>query len=117
MPEKSSNSVKVVFADKDKVLRQLKDYAGKLKRTSPQVQKVGLFGSYATDTFGPASDVDLLIILRASSKRFLDRIPDYIPENLALSCDVFPYTGEEIEKMKRDGNLWIHHLLKEVVWL
>ena len=117
MLEKSSNFVKVVFADKDKVLRQLKDYAEKLKRTSPEIEKVGLFGSYATDTFGPASDVDLLIILRKSSKRFLDRIPDYLPENLSVSCDVFPYTNKEIEKMKKDGSPWIRHVLGEVVWL
>lgn len=117
MLEKSSNSVKVVFADKNKVLRQLKAYARKLKRTSPDVEKVGYFGSYATDTFGPASDVDLLIILHKSSKRFLDRIPDFIPDNLSVGCDCFPYTNEEIEKMKQDGNLWIRHVLKEVLWL
>lgn len=117
MPEKSSNFVKVVFADKDKVLRQLKDYAERLKQSWPEVEKIGLFGSYATDTFGPASDVDLLIILRKSSKRFLDRIPDYIPENLSVSCDVFPYTNKEIEKMKRESTPWIRHVLKEVVWL
>jgi predicted nucleotidyltransferase len=116
MREKSSNSVKIVFADKNKVLRQLKDYAKKLKRML-EVEKVGFFGSYATDTFGPASDVDLLIILRNSSTRFLDRIPDYIPDNLSISCDVFPYTSQEIQKMKQDGNLWIGHVLKEVVWL
>ena len=117
MPEKSSNFVKVVFADKKKVLRQLRDYAKELKQTSPEVEKVGFFGSYATDTFGPASDVDLLIVLRNSSKRFLDRIPDYLPENLSVSCDVFPYTNEEIEKMKQESTPWIRHVLKEVVWL
>ena len=117
MLEKSSNFVKVVFADKKKILHQLKDYVKELKQTSPEVEKVGLFGSYATDTFGPASDVDLLIILRQSSKRFLDRIADYIPENLTVSCDCFPYTNNEIEKMKQDGNPWICHVLKEVVWL
>jgi len=116
MPEKSSNFVKVIFADKDKVLRQLKDYAEKLKQSWPEVEKVGLFGSYATDTFGPASDVDLLIILRESSKRFLDRIPDFIPDNLSVGCDVFPYTAEEIEKMKQERTPWIRHVLKEVVW-
>ena len=117
MPEKSSNFVKVVFADKKKVLRQLKDYAKKLKQTSPEVEKVGFFGSYATGTYGPASDVDLLIILRQSSKRFLDRIPDYLPDNLSVSCDVFPYTNEEIEKRKQESTPWIRHVLKEVVWL
>lgn len=116
MREKSSDFVKVVFADKKKVLRQLKDYARKLKQTS-QVEKVGLFGSYATDSYGPASDVDLLIILRKSSKRFLDRIPDYLPENLSVACDVFPYTSGEIMTMKQERNLWIQRVLDEVVWL
>jgi predicted nucleotidyltransferase len=106
-----------VFADKKKVLRQLKDYARKLMRTRPEVEKVGYFGSYATDTFGPASDVDLLIILRESPKRFLDRVPDYIPEDLSVSCDCFPYTEKEIEKMKQEGNPWLRHVLKETVWL
>ncbi len=117
MPEKSSNFVKVVFADKDKVLRQLKDYAEKLKQSWPEVEKIGLFGSYATDTYGPASDVDLFIILRQSDKRFLDRIPDFLPGNLSVACDVFPYTSKEIEKMKQEGNLWIRHVVGEVVWL
>ena len=117
MPEKSSNFVKVVFADKEKVMRQLHRFVTELKRTRSEVEMVGLFGSYATDTFGPASDVDLLIILRKSSKRFLDRIPDFIPENLSVSCDVFPYTSEEVENMKQDGNHWLRHILGEVVWL
>ncbi|MFH1883884.1 MAG: nucleotidyltransferase domain-containing protein [Planctomycetota bacterium] len=117
MLEKSSNSVKVVFADKNKVLHQLADYTRKVKRSRPEVEKVGLFGSYATEAFGPASDVDLLIILRESSKRFLDRIPDYLPENLSVSCDVFPYTKEEIERMNQAGRPWICHVLKEVLWL
>ncbi len=62
MPERSSNSVRVVFADKD-------------------------------------------------------RIPDYLPENLSTGCDVFPYTIEEIERMKQEGMLRIRHVLKESVWL
>lgn len=117
MPEKSSNSVKVVFADKAKVLRQLKDYSESIKRTQPEVERMGYFGSYANDTYGPASDVDLLIILSNSSRRFLDRIPDFIPDSLSIGCDVFPYTSEEIKRMKQDGNPWICHVLKEVVWL
>jgi len=117
MPKRSSNFVKVVFADKKKVLRQLKDYTRQLKKTSPEVEKVGLFGSYATDSFGPASDVDLLIVLRNSAKHFLDRIPDYLPENLSVSCDVFPYTNEEIKRMKQENTPWIRHVLKEAVWL
>ena len=117
MPKRSSNSVKVVFADKANVLRQLEDYAKSLKRTHAEVERVGFFGSYANDTYGPASDVDLLIVLRESEKRFIDRIPDFVPENLSVSCDVFPYTRSEIEKMKREGSPWVSHVLREVVWL
>ena len=115
MPRKSSNSVKVVFADKAKVLRQLREYAEKLRRTRPEVEKIALFGSYATHTFGPASDVDLLIVLRESSQRFLDRIPDYLPDNLSVSCDVFCYTKKEIEQMQEEGNFWIRHILSQAV--
>jgi len=117
MPGGSSNSVRVVFADKRKVLRQVRQYARMLKRTRPEVEKVGLFGSYATDTFGPASDVDLLIVLRDSPKHFLDRIPDYLPDSLSVSCDVFPYTTEEMDRMRRQSNQWIDHVLKEAIWL
>ena len=117
MLERSSNSVKVVFADKNRILQQLRDYTVEIQRRRPEVEKIGLFGSYAADTYGPASDVDLLIILRQSSKRFLDRIPDYLPENLFTGCDVFPYTDEEVEKMKQEDMPWIRHVLKEVVWL
>jgi len=117
MPKKLPSFVKVFFADKQKVLSELSDYAAKLKRTCPEVVKVGYFGSYATDTYGPASDVDLLIILKRSGKRFLDRIPDYVPDNLSVGCDCFPYTAEEIKKMKQDNSPWIRHVLGEVVWL
>lgn len=117
MPEKSLNFVKVVYADKDKVLHELGRFVSSLRRMHPEVERVGLFGSYATDTFGPASDVDLLIILGQSSKAFLDRIPDYIPDNLSVSCDVFPYTSEEVERMTKDNNPWLRHILKEAIWL
>ena len=117
MPEKSSNSVKVFWADKEKVLRELKEYAAKIKKSRTEVEKVGFFGSYATDTYGPASDVDLLIILRQSDKNFIDRIPEFMQDSLSVGCDCFAYTAEEIEKMQKEGNPWICHILKEVVWL
>jgi len=117
MLNKSSNSVKVVFADKAKVLRQLKDYVKSLKQAHPEVEQVGYFGSYANGTYGPASDIDLLIVLRKSDERFLDRIPVFLPDNLSICCDVFPYTGEEINKMQEEDSPWIRHILKETVWL
>ncbi|OHB63675.1 MAG: hypothetical protein A2Y77_13285 [Planctomycetes bacterium RBG_13_62_9] len=98
-------------------MRELHAWAAELRKRRPEVQKVGLFGSYATDTYGPRSDADLLIILRASDKPFRDRIPEFLPAGLSVPCDVFPYTTDEIESLQRDGSPWIKHILKEVLWL
>ena len=116
MQEESSNFVKVFFADKNKILHQVEEYSRNLKKNHPEVEKVGLFGSYAVDEYGPASDVDLLIILKSCSKRFIDRIPDFLPNDIEVSCDCFPYTIDEINRMSNDYNPWILHVLKEAVW-
>lgn len=117
MRERSSDSVRVFFADKDKVLRELRAWAADLRARRPDVERVGLFGSYATDTYGPRSDADLLIVLRDSDKWFRDRIPEFPPGDLSVPCDVFPYTAAEIEKLRRDESPWIMHVLDEAVWL
>lgn len=108
--------MKVFFADKEKVLRELSVWAAGLKKR-PDVEKIGLFGSYATDTYGPRSDADLLILLHTSDKPFRDRIPDFLPSNLSVPCDVFPYTADEVKSLQRDDSPWIRHVLKEVIWL
>ena len=98
-------------------MRELRAWAAGLKEKCPDVQRVGLFGSYATDTYGPRSDADLLILLSASDKPFRDRIPSFLPEHISVPCDVFPYTVGEVESLQRDGSPWITHILTEVVWL
>ena len=117
MPGESSNSVRVFFADKSQVLGQIRGWAERLKARDPEVERVGLFGSYATGTYGPASDADLLIVLRRSSKPFRDRIPDYLPDTVSVCCDVFPYTVDEMERGRAGGSPWFRHVLNEVVWL
>lgn len=117
MREKSSDFVKVFFADKTRVMRELRAWAATLKQERPDVEKIGLFGSYATDTYGPRSDADLLIVLRAGDKPFRNRIPEFLPDGVSIPCDVFPYTADEIETLQREDSPWIRHILKEVIWL
>ncbi len=117
MRDGSSNSVKVFFADKDRVLGEVRAWAARLQASDPGVEKVGLFGSYATDTYGPRSDADLLIVLRDSDRPMRDRIPDFLPDGISVPCDVFPYTAAEIERLQRDDSPWIGRVLREVVWL
>jgi predicted nucleotidyltransferase len=117
MADGSSDSVRIFFADKVKVMRELRTWATDLKSRRGDVEKIGLFGSYATDTYGPRSDADLLIVLRTSDKPFRDRIPEFLPAGLSVPCDVFPYTTAEIEQLQREESPWIRHILREVIWL
>jgi len=98
-------------------MRELRDWAARLRRERSDVEKIGLFGSYATDTYGPHSDADLLIVLRTGDKSFRDRIPEFLPDGISVPCDVFPYTAVELESLQQEGSPWITHILKEVVWL
>jgi predicted nucleotidyltransferase len=99
------------------VLRELRAWAAELRARRPDVERVGLFGSYATDTYGPRSDADLLIVMRDSDKPFRNRIPEFLTGDLSIPCDVFPYTVAEIENLKRDESPWINHILEEAIWL
>ncbi len=86
-------------------------------RERADVEKIGLSGSYATDTYGPHSDADLLIVLHASEKAFRDRIPAFLPDGVSIPCDVFPYTAAELDSLHQERSPWITHILKEVIWL
>jgi hypothetical protein len=48
--------------------------------------------------------------------QFRNRIAEFLPGELSVPCDVFPYTAAEIADLKRDESLWITHILEEVIW-
>ena len=79
----------------------------------PEVERVLLFGSLARGEAVPGSDADLLLILSSAGQPFLERIPRYLPTGLPLGVDVFPYTGDEIERMRAAGNPFIVRALQE----
>ena len=55
--------------------------------------------------YGPGSDADLLVILEADARRFVDRIPELLEHfsGLGIAVDVFPYTVAEIQAMQDEG--------------
>jgi predicted nucleotidyltransferase len=112
--EQSSHSAKVVFLNKNEILSQL-SVAAKRLRSSPNVIDVRLFGSLSKENFVPGSDADVLIILRKDSRRMIDRIPEYLDffRNVPMPVDVFPYTEGEIQRMKAEGNGFIHDALEK----
>ncbi|MCS6953891.1 MAG: nucleotidyltransferase domain-containing protein [Bryobacterales bacterium] len=77
--------------------------AERLAQQHPEIEEIILFGSLATGTAGPASDADLLIVLRDSELEFPERVARYLPEGCSISVDVFPYTRGELEHMAAEG--------------
>ncbi|MBI3628453.1 MAG: nucleotidyltransferase domain-containing protein [Candidatus Rokubacteria bacterium] len=66
------STVGVTWFDSEAVRRALDAYVGTLVREHPEVDEVILFGSVATGTAVRGSDVDLLLILSAADRPFLD---------------------------------------------
>lgn len=99
------SGVKVTFLKREPLLVKLKERARKLLASYPRAREVGLFGSLVRGNYGPGSDADLLVILEADARRFVDRIPEFLEHfsGLGIAVDVFPYTVAEIQAMQDEG--------------
>lgn len=111
------STVKITYFDRDAVRRALDEHVGTLATRHPEIEQVILFGSLASGTPVPGSDVDLLIVLSGSDHPFLERIPAFLPTGVPVGMDVFPYTREELERMKEAGNVLILDALRRGVSL
>lgn len=112
-------TVKTFFLDGGKATGELSRLAQRVIGKNPQVQRILLFGSLATGRYVPGSDADLLIVLSADDRPFLDRVPHFLTAFLEapVPVDVFPYTEKEIERMKSAGNRFISRALSEGIIL
>ncbi|MBI5620829.1 nucleotidyltransferase domain-containing protein [Candidatus Gottesmanbacteria bacterium] len=73
-------------------------------QTHYQPERIILFGSLATDTVGPWSDLDLAII-KQTKKRFLDRMLDIFDLiGAGLAADFLVYTPEEFDDMEKTSD-------------
>ena len=112
-PSGSLSTVSVTYFDDVGVRRAVDAYVHDTAAHHPELEEVILFGSLARGTAVPGSDVDLLLVLSASDRPFLERIPTFLPSGFPVGVDVFPYTRVEIERMKAEGNLFIRAALRE----
>ena len=117
MPRLSSPSVKITYFNRALVWRRLRRFVSELAKTHPEVRKVILFGSLARGDAVPGSDVDLIVVLSATDKAFLERIPLYTPSPFPVGIDVFPYTQQEMETMLQEKNPFLRQALAEGITL
>lgn len=98
------STVSVTYFDREAVRRAVDEHVRHLTARHPELEEVILFGSVARGTAVPGSDVDLLVVLSACDRPFLERIPLFLPSRFPVGVDVFPYTREELERMEAEAN-------------
>ncbi len=114
MHKKLLSSAEKIYRNRDRIIEDLKIIAKNIEREL-SAREVILFGSIARGDYGLYSDADILIILEKSEKRrYFDRIPELIGffVESPIHVDIFPYTLDEIDRMK-DNSLFIKRALQE----
>ncbi len=97
---KSYGSVKVFWLDKELLKKKIQEAAKRLLYENSNVDKVVLFGSLVEDRATAFSDVDIMILVKNSTKRFIDRPMDFVEcfQDIGVAVDLFVYTREEVEQ-------------------
>jgi predicted nucleotidyltransferase len=109
----------VAYLDGEAAITRLCELAQALVAARPDVQAVYLFGSLAQDRHVPGSDADLIVVVAHDDRRMVDRMPEFHRAFLdaPVRVEVFPYTAQELEEKKVQGNLFVQQALKESVLL
>lgn len=98
--KKSYNSAQVFWLNKNLLRKNISDAVKALAVNRPEVQKVVLFGSVAEGRETVSSDIDILLIVKQSTRRFIDRPLEFrnFFEDIGLGVDIFVYTQDEIKR-------------------
>ena len=99
-------SVRVISADRATVERAVTAHARRLRERYPAVRRIVWFGSWVTGVPTPGSDVDLCVVLGHAAEKFRDRIPALLPDAFPVGLDIFPYTEEEMERLRVTSPGW-----------
>ncbi|MBN1270024.1 MAG: nucleotidyltransferase domain-containing protein [Kiritimatiellae bacterium] len=98
-------------------MAELTAWARRQRELHSDVSRIGLFGSYATGTYAPGSDVDVVILLRSSDEpRRFARALRFDTADLSVGTDLFVYTEAEANAMEADSP-WFRHVLSEIIWM
>lgn len=76
-----------------------------------------MFGSLARGDAVPGSDVDLLVVLRQSDLPFLERLDRYHATVPGIGVEVFPYTAEEVTRLREEVGSLVRAALAEGEWI
>lgn len=124
MPVRSLNSSVLKWPDADVVDEAAREWASRAASECPEIRGIGYTGSYARGDWGVGSDLDLVVIVPASS----DLVgPDGMPSlearraldltGLPVPADLILVREPDFERGLAEGRRFHRSLESETVWL
>ena len=100
------------------IRREIRSLVGRIRRTL-HVERVLLFGSFATGHIHEGSDVDVLIVGPFHERFHLraGRIWDLIDPERYIPVEPICYTPDEFAQLRHEGNPFLRHILRHAVEL
>jgi predicted nucleotidyltransferase len=114
-----SNSVRIIFLNREKNLAELHQIATRIKQIHPDVIEIRLFGSLARGDNTGMSDIDVLILLEHTTESDPHkRIMKYLPYfELDRGVDLLVYTRAELNSRLTAGDHFLRRVWSESVIL
>ncbi len=117
MPVRSLTSSVLRWPDRETVDAAVRRWATDQRAARPELRRLGYFGSYATGRWGVGSDVDLVAVVAASDRPFLERGRDWDATGLPVPAEILVYTEAEWGEVVTRGDRFARVLATEVVWV
>ena len=116
MPVKSSSSSVLKWPEAGVVQRALEGWARTLAEEHAEILRVGYFGSYARGDAGVGSDIDIVMVVAATSQPWERRAASWDTTSLPVPADLLVYTEAEWEAIDRTSRFG-RVLSEETRWL
>lgn len=116
MPVRSLNSRIFKWPKRDDVDAAVGEWASRQREIHPELLRLGYFGSMGHGTWGFGSDIDIVIIVRESSRPAIERPIDWNTRGIPVDADLLIYTEEEFQRIMSDDSRFAGEM-RAVRWL
>ena len=99
MPPPSSSGSVLRWPSSASVLEKAAQWAQRQAAAHPELEAVGVFGSYGRGDAGVGSDLDLLLVLRQCELPIWERLSPWDTADLPLATDLLVYSRQDWESL------------------
>jgi hypothetical protein len=97
--------------------RAVRQWAAARAADRRDVVRIGYVGSYARGDWGPGSDVDLVVVVEDTDRRFEERGLEWDALELPVPADVLVYIRAEWDRLRREGARFVLEAESTGVWV